>query len=92
MHCFGQLIYESGSYAAPLPDDFQEWESVTDATNSLAGTWNDMDVDPAEGQGVTLLLWLGKPDPEAPFPCDGANFPHDRTYQLGPRCGVQRLE
>lgn len=89
MNCYGQIIYESGSYACPQPDDYQTWDSIEEAKATLASTWNDLDVDPVNGQGVTLLLWLGDPDPEALFPCDGANFPHDRAYELGPRCGVR---
>jgi hypothetical protein len=89
MQCFGQIIYESGSYALPLPDSYVEWDGIGDAKDALARTWNDLDVDPANGQGVSLLLWLGKVDPEWSFPCD--DIP-DRVYVLGPRHGVQRSD
>lgn len=92
MECYGQIIYESGSYGVPGADDYQTWESVSQAKGALASTWNDRDVSPVDGQGVTLLLWMGKPDPEVPFPCDGANFHHDRAYELGPRLGVRRID
>ena len=89
MKCYGQIIYESGSYSDPYPDDYQVWDSIGEAKDALSSTWNDMDVDPANGEGVTLLLWLGEPDEEALFPCYDCP---DRVYQLGPRCGVQRSE
>lgn len=89
MRCYGQIIYESGSYAAPFPDEYEEWNSIQEAKDRLAGCWDDMDVDPANGQGVSLQLWLGAPPEEVPYPCDGAQSPPDRVYELGPRCGVR---
>lgn len=90
MKCFGQIIYESGSYACPMPDQYDEWDSIGEAKDALAGTWNDLDVDPTTpDQGVTLNLWLGEVDPEWAFPCD--DIP-DRVYILGPRHGVQRVQ
>ena len=93
MKCYGQLVYESGSYATPFPDDYTMWPSIKAATNALKSCWGDMDVDPSSvDQGVTLLLWLGEPDPEAPFPCDMANFYPDHVYTLGINGGAKRIE
>lgn len=89
MKCYGQLWYESGSYANPQADQYERYDSIGEALDALKSCWNDMDVDVKGGQGVTLLLWLGEPDPEWIFPCDGD---WDRTYELGPNGGVRRVE
>lgn len=89
MKVYGQIIYESGSYAKPQADDFEIWESLADARQSLAACWDDMDVDPANGQGVTLVIWRGEPEPDDLYPCDwSAHYP-DYMYKLGPRGGVR---
>jgi hypothetical protein len=89
MKCYGQIIYESGSYAYPMPDDYQEWDSITEAKDSLARTWNDLDVDPVNGLGVTLHLWAGQPDEDDLYPCDSSAVMPDYVFELGPRGGVR---
>lgn len=90
MKVYGQIIYESGSYATPRAEDYEQWDSLAEAKNALSACWNDMDVDPANGQGVTLVLWRGVPDQGDPFPCDMAAHYPDYVYELGPRGGVRR--
>jgi len=90
MNVYGQIIYESGSYAVPGADEFTQWESVKDAKQSLAACWNDLDVDPASGQGVTLLLWKGVPEKDDLFPCDSSTVCPDYVFELGPRGGVRK--
>jgi hypothetical protein len=68
-----------------MPDDYQTFDSISSAKDTLRSTWNDLDVDPKEGQGVTLLLWKGKPGEEA-FPCDGQP---DLVFELGIHGGVK---
>lgn len=87
MKCYGQIIYECGSMASPFPDDYQVWDSIAAAKRALERAGDDPIID--TDQGVSLLLWLGTPDPEVPYPCDGANFYPDRHYELGPRGGVR---
>lgn len=89
MKVYGQIIYESGSYAMPQADEYEQWESLADAKQTLAACWNDMDVDPANGQGVTLVLWRGVPDANDLFPCDSSAHYPDYVYELGPRNGVR---
>ena len=89
MKVYGQIIYESGSYAQPGADEFTQWDSIKAAKNTLAACWDDMDVDPANGQGVTLVLVAGEPEEDDLFPCDfSAHYP-DYIFTLGPRGGVQ---
>ena len=91
MKVYGQIVYESGPYAILRADEFTQWESVKDAKQSLAACWNDFDVDPAGGQGVTLLLWKGEPEKDDLFPCDfSAVGLADYVFELGPRCGVRK--
>jgi hypothetical protein len=90
MNVYGQLIYESGSYALPGADEYTQWGSVKAAKQALASTWDDLDVDPKNGQGVTLLLWKGKPDPDDMFPCDSSACMPDYVFELGPRFGVRK--
>lgn len=87
-NCYGQLIFECGSMAAPYPDDYQTWDTLTEALRSLERCGRHPFIDTE--QGVTLLLWIGEPDPDDPFPCDSSHNYPDRTYELGPRGGVRR--
>jgi hypothetical protein len=89
MKCYGQIIYESGSYACPMPDQFEVWASVESAKDALRSTWNDLDVDPKEGQGVTLHLWKGQPAEDDLAPCDSSAVPPDYVFELGIHGGVK---
>ena len=88
MKCYGQIIYECVSMGNPMPDEYDEWPSIDAACRGLERAADHPFADTS--QGVTLLLWLGTPDPECAYPCDGANHYPDRAYELGPRGGVQR--
>lgn len=92
MKVYGQIIYESGSYATPRAEDYEQWDSLAEAKNALAACWDDMDVDPANGKGVTLMLIQGEPDPDDLYPCDfSAHYP-DYVFELGPRGGIRRAQ
>lgn len=89
MKVYGQLWYASGSYAQPRAEDYEQWDSVAEAKAALARCLDDMDVDPANDQGVTLLLWRGTPEADDLFPCDSSAVYPDYVFELGPRGGVR---
>lgn len=91
MKVYGQIVYESGSYAMSGADEYIQWDSLKEAKQALAATWNDLDVDPINGQGVTLILWKGEPEKDDMFPCDGSAVEPDYYFELGPRFGVRKL-
>lgn len=35
MKCYGQIIYESGSWAQPQADDYMQFDSLTEAKRTL---------------------------------------------------------
>lgn len=89
MKVYGQLIYESGSYSLPRNDEYTQWDSLKDAKQSLSSCWNDIDVDPANGLGVTLILWCGEAGDGTI--CDQSIKQPDYIFELGPRCGVRKV-
>lgn len=87
MKVFGQIVYETGSMACPYPDDYQQWDSIKEARDSLARCHDDpMGFD---DEGVTLLLWKGEPEPDDIAPCDSSACPPDMIFELGPRGGTR---
>lgn len=85
MKCYAQFFL-SGC-ASPMPDDYEEFHSVSDAKRSLLRQHDDVSRY-AEGPSE-MLVFFGKPDKDAPYPCDGIE--PDRVYQTGPRGGIQQL-
>lgn len=83
MKCYGQIIYESGSYRVPGPDEFETWSSIKAAKQSLAMCWDDIDAE----EGVSLLLWVGEPEGEAP--CDMSTRYPDKVFWLTARGAVR---
>lgn len=86
MKVYGQLVHESGSWAQPQADDYIQFDSLSEAKRTLARCWDGIDA----GEGVTLVLVRGVPDPDDPYPCDFSAHSPDYVYRLGPRGGVQR--
>ena len=82
MKCYAQF-YLAGC-ANPMPDDYEEFHSVSEAKRSLLRQHDDVSAY-AEGPSE-MLVFFGKPEGE--FPCD---CQPDRVYQTGPRGGIQQL-
>lgn len=76
-----QEVAETGSFAAPYPDDYATASSLRELRNAL-GRWDDTVQQYSEARGE-LLVWRG--EPEGALPCD---CPPDFQMTLGPRGGV----
>ena len=80
MKVYGQIHMETGSYANPQADEYEQWDSISDAKRDLMRMY---DHPYLEGP-ASLLLWRG--EPLGDFPCDGEA---DYYFELGPRGGVR---
>lgn len=85
MKCYAQF-YLAGC-ASPMPDDFEEFHSISEAKLALLRKHKDAS-RLADGPS-DMWVYLGKPNLWTPYPCDGIE--PDKVYQTGPRGGIQQL-
>ncbi|MBK1734884.1 hypothetical protein CKO15_06180 [Halorhodospira abdelmalekii] len=90
MQCYSQVIPASGSFAAPGPEHYQAHRSIQEALEHFR--WEtSIHARLDDSTGAELMVWLGTPDPDDPYPCDLSSHPPDRIYVMGPWGGVRRV-
>lgn len=67
MKVYGQL--HLAGCAAPYPDECDAYHSVAEAKRDLLREHNSL--PDTAGQQSSLILFIGKPDPDWTAPCDG---------------------
>lgn len=77
-----QFFDNSGNHAAPMPDDYETFETLIEAKRMFE-SWSEQVGRYSGIQNAEAIYFLG--EPEGLFPCD--TYP-DGGFTIGPRGGI----